>query len=292
MCSTCNPYTERFLAAFEAALRETAVPEFPSPGSSVAATLGAVPASSSITTLPGDNSWVELTASLPFDTNWVQFRFGAFKYAGSATNGPAVFAVDIGIGGSGSEIVVVQSLQVVGRQHISSHGAYLFPIRIPAGTRVVARSQPESFDPNYTIGCQMLAHGGGFASAPPAGRVVALGGGVINPGSGGTHTDSGWIEITASTPQHVNWLSIHIDSGDSNVAALTESLIDIGVGSSGNEVEILSDIHINRDLWRDQFGEILNLPVSIPAGSRLAIRGRSSVADFGDSRIVASLFGC
>jgi hypothetical protein len=65
-------------------------------------------------------------------------------------------AVDIGIGGSGSEVVVINNLGMgsYGTQQVS----YFFPFSVPAGTRIAARLSSSSTSDNaQAIQCHMFA---------------------------------------------------------------------------------------------------------------------------------------
>ena len=87
------------------------------------------------TLLPGSSStftksaWTQIIASTTTDISWVSVIAQSLQSAGSQ------FALDLGVGGSGSEITVVGNLNFDAR----GGSMFFFPLCVPAGSRIAAR---------------------------------------------------------------------------------------------------------------------------------------------------------
>ena len=102
------------------------------------------------------------------------------------------------------------------------------------------------------------------------------------------HTKGAWFELVASTS--FDWSHILLSLTDRST---TVSIIDIGVGSSGNEEVLLQDILIDfaGDSGRRDGQQVL-LPIGIPEGTRIS--GRSQVgqgAGFGPGTYIQGISG-
>jgi hypothetical protein len=93
-------------------------------------------------------SWVQLVASVPFTTKW-------FAFSMQGATSPRDFAVDFGIGGAGSEVVIIPDVHYT----IESLSNFMgpFPLSIPAGARLSARCQVSAAQADALV----IAHGGG-----------------------------------------------------------------------------------------------------------------------------------
>jgi len=89
--------------------------------------------------------------------------------------------------------------------------------------------------------------------------------------SASANTKGSWVQLIASVPVRVDALRFGFAYGASGVA--NTALLDIGVGSAGNEVAIVSDM-----LCGYTFGGTDVIPVSIESGERLSMRWQSGVA--------------
>ena len=216
-------------------------------------------------------SYVQLTASTSFAAGMMMIRMG------DTTVPPEEMLVDIAVGGSGSEQVIIENL-------LLSHGGeeftwlYQFPVRIPAGSRVAARAQASSADARTRISAQLIA--GGFLGSAPYGGVVTLGANTAD--SGGTQIDPGgtantkgsYSELMASTDKDIFALSL-ANGGQGNTArTFGNYLLDIAVGGSGSEQVIIPDLHLLASNVGDGIYPIITplIPCYIPAGSRVAAR--------------------
>lgn len=238
-------------------------------------------------------AWLQLTASLTRDTSWMMVFIETLNSSG------ANYAVDIGIGAAASEIVIVSNLYFAGQ----SSGAvrYLFPLSIPAGTRVAARTAGNGspggglsigvtvFSDSYqSAGCGSAVDTYGFNSATILGTSV-------DPG-GTANTKGVYSQIVSSTFADIAGIFAVFDAQNtaSGTTNATTSLIDIAVGASGSEVVVVPNTLLSVFTGGSaiQLGGFLPyMPIQIPAGSRLAVRSQSSTNVSPDRIIGCTIFG-
>jgi hypothetical protein len=215
-------------------------------------------------------SWVQLKAATTRDAT------GIYVFA-STNYGTAL--VDIGVGASGSEQVLIPNLLVPGSP--SPITAYFFPISIPAGMCLSARTQG-AYSGAYNSYVSAILVGEGLGSPSALSRVTAYG--TVSTGSQGTQlsgttpadTKSAWTTVTTSTTNPCSML----------VTAIVETgaysrLVDFGIGASGSEQLIAGDI----PCYAAGLVTLL-LPCSLPAGTRIA--GRFGSTDTYDQIYVAA----
>jgi hypothetical protein len=256
-------------------------------------TPGAVTVTSSATANT-KGSWTQLDAATGFEATslvlTVNTQFGDTQYL-----------LDIGVGGAGSEQVLIPNLHFA---YANGTVAVLtFPISVPAGSRISARVA-DNFGGSiiYVSGVVLV---GGFVDPPPFQSVVTYGADTTK--SAGTLVDSGatvdtkgsWTQITASTTSSHKGLMVSMSRPDMGVAmtAAYAQLADIGVGGSGSEQVLIPNV---RAYASPQTGGASGSPLvltnrgvllpshspfvacDIPAGSRIAIRQESSTTNAAD----------
>ena len=87
------------------------------------------------------------------------------------------------------------------------------------------------------------------------------------PDSNTAHVKGSWTELTSSLPRTCAgfWLNFV-----NNVAGDDQTMLDIGVGASGSEQVILANAYIKSN--GADIGEYVYIPLTIPAGTRIAAR--------------------
>jgi len=119
--------------------------------------------------------------------------------------------------------------------------------------------------------------------------VSGTSGTAVDPG-GTINTKGSWVEVSASTANSIASFNICIDGNTNTAQAEGNFLFDIGVGGSGSEEIILENMHISSSSF-----EAANPPIHIqqviPAGSRIAIRTQSDIADAADRVLSFSING-
>ena len=205
--------------------------------------------------------------------------------------------VDIAIGGSGSEVIVIPDIQVFARRGQDKAGPFKFPISIPAGTRVSARcSNVNGVTGNTYVKLTFLTPSalfpctGGYVDGY---GTITNGKGVnVDPG-GVANTKSAWVEIAASTNRAHQWLMMAVSAGDFAIALGHRWLIDVGIGGAGSEVVLIPDLLAGAaDIYDGIAGGPWEFPIYIPQGSRLTVRAQDSQTTDNDRDLYIRMYGC
>lgn len=257
------------------------MPDFSGLGATFYEAAGANAATSAGTTISdaGTNtkgSYTQLIASTTYPSSWIYVVLNKPSTADE-------FLVDLAVGASSSEQVIVSDLIVAAASVGASQGSsYLFPLSIPAGSRLSARCQSNSSGADsidvtvHLISGTMISPAGmGIVTTYGANTGTTLG---TNVDPGGTaHTKGAYVEFSSSTAYPINWLVIATVI-DVSVAAEENFLLDIAVGGSGSEQVAIPNLYFRAPSTIDRpFPSAVALPVSIPAGSRISARCQCSV---------------
>lgn len=237
--------------------------------------------SSGTTVTPGTNtkgSWAQLVASTAHATHMLTIMF-----AGGGTT--LDYLVDIGIGAASSEVVIVPDLIVHGGTGgIVYPGVYMFPIEIPAGTRIAARATVHTG--TTAIHVSAVLHGQGFNPSSPLSLVRAFGATLADSGgisidSGGTtaNTKGAYSELVASTTYPIKMLALGIGNQANGTRTNASYLVDVAVGAAGSEVVVVPDLLLRAASQNDTMipAFLGPFPVDIKAGTRLSVRAQCSI---------------
>jgi hypothetical protein len=190
------------------------------------------------------------------------------------------FAIDIGIGPAGSEIVLVPNIVCDVDNTSSGCGCWMItiPLQIPAGIRIAARCQSSAasavthvsittFD-GHDGSCIAGVDAIGFNSASTYGTAVTP--------SGTAGTKGPWNQlIAATTNDYLGFFACFDWNGSTGQYGGID--IDIGIGPSGSEVIIVPDICTGSPGTYNQFFPIFPiLQTEIPAGTRIAARSSAT----------------
>lgn len=236
-------------------------------------------------------NWIECIASTPY---MCEIAVSILSLSGNYA-----YLVDIGIGPAGSEIVLVANLNKDWPTTVyGAPTSYNIPILLPAGTRIAARCQClTAGSKQASISIHTIPFGGfGF----PYGCQLCTTYGAVTADSGGTSIDPGasagtygaWVEFSAATTYRIRALQIGI--GNQSNTARTQGFwgLDVGIGSAGNEVAIVSGYqlfcHSSADLVVPNVSPLF--PVVVPQNSRLSVRAKSGVTDATDRTFDAILY--
>lgn len=246
-------------------------------------TVGNVNASSRGTTLA--STYTEVVAATTFDYEgfWVNLHKGATSDT----------LVDIAIGGSGSEQLIVEDLYFCGvtSDGYQNAGCIFIPIRIPQGSRIAARST-QAITLDITGGTGSPGFMEGMAGCDTYGS-DGTNGTQVNGGSSANTEPASWSQVTASTTNPIKALMVMLGRNGNTSLTDGDYLLDIGIGAAASEVAILENLPFTADSVRDilqprVFGPF---PVSIPAGTRLAARLQTTVTDATDRNMDLVLYG-
>jgi len=182
--------------------------------------------------------------------------------------------IDIGIGGPGSEKVILENF-AMSINYVTSAGFFL-PVAIPAGTRVAVRAQTNRSS-NAAITINLIGVSGDFfiqssQQVATYGAVVATTEGTALPICGTKNVKGSYVEITSATTYSIRHLIIDLLWAQKATSGNRVFHIDIAVGSVGNEQIIIPDIFAWTWAGELPFPPVLSLPIKIPIGSRIAAR--------------------
>lgn len=201
--------------------------------------------------------------------------------------------VDIGIGGSGNEEVIIPniSFNITPNHDTERMSKYYFPIKIPAGTRVAARCQQGSTTQDVVL-VSIEAGTPAFTNITLSDEIVAIGadtsasnGTPVDPGST-NNTKGAWTELVASSSVDVRSTML-VAGVNGNTSQRSQGiLVDLGVGGSGNEEVIQSNMVgvVHNNEWVDLNYTFTS--VSIPSGTRIAIRSQTTDASNVTDRVL------
>jgi hypothetical protein len=218
-------------------------------------------------------SYTQITASAPSDVRAIAVSLQ------ETTNSTTHCFVDIAVGASGSEKVIISNLMVEGSTNGSTGTDYLLPVNVPAGTRISARAQNGSAVADGPAVNLTLFDGGflseGFAGVDDIGSVTATTFGSLLTASATVNTKGAYTQLVASTAVDYDGFWFRPSAPSSGTAA-QQNLLDIAIGGSGSEIVIVPNIQINcvtKPAFPMFFGPLW---IPIPAGTRLSARIQSA----------------
>lgn len=238
------------------------------------------------------SSWTTVLASTSYETGWLLVIINAATVLGSV-----VF--DLGVGAAGSEQILIADLMVRTNGSLTQQAdaTYLFPVSVPRGTRISARAQSNGASAQITLNVTCLAAGIGFEPGEirveTAGFLAATSLGTQLPDPGGVaHTDGAWGQIIASTGFAYHWLCVSLTTDATTLSGRAQSLVDLAVGASGQEQEVIGDLFALGNTADDTIRPgAMCFPVAIAKGSRLSGRHRCSSIVAGDRRVSLITYG-
>lgn len=210
----------------------------------------------------------------------------------AANSGDTSTLVDIGVGASGSEVVVAPNLLL---GHNFGNPTITLPLRIPAGVRVALRMQSAVASKSALITVVLSESQSWLDVAPFAsvattyGADTATSNGTLIPTPGSVNSKGAWVEITASTTRPARFLLPMFANAPADTAVTTiNNLVDIGIGAAGSEQVIVPNLFVHQTTAEAVVQPYVAVPVNIPAGTRLSMRyQKSNIADAVHGVIVA-----
>lgn len=222
--------------------------------------------------------WAQVFASLANDTYGLMILVHNSRT--SAAN--RSYAIDVGIGGAGSEQVIIPDL-IGSNAGVTNNTCgiwYYFPIFIPAGTRVAVRAQG-----SVTTTCRVIVRAMQLPRDPTmvktCGYVEKLGitgivGTALTPG---TTSEGSWVSV-GTTTRDLWWWQLGVQVPVADVAHNQTFLhFDIAVGDGTNFTVIAPDIQVSVTTG-EEMGKALSVFCEhwVPSGSTIYVRGQADVA--------------
>lgn len=237
----------------------------------------------SSTTANTKGSYVELFGSpTTSDMTWAHVTIDCSPFS---VGGAESSAIDLAIGASGSQQVVVSNLLNYGQVAGDTYDytcSYFFPLALPSGTHLWARSQTTqtSGDP---VGVSLIGFDSSFHDAPGAscscydtyGFVSGSTMGTTLTASGTANLKGAYSTIVSSVAHAIQGFFLAFDSQGSGSNTL--ALIDLAIGAAGQEVVIMPNILV----FSNSAGVVMPqttpfIPIAIKLGTRIAARCQSS----------------
>ena len=203
-------------------------------------------------------SYVQLTSSTSYHAG------GMIVVLGGAPSGSKSFLVDIAVGGSGSEQVIIPNIFFWCANDSSIGHAYI-PIDVPAGSRISARSACDNASTYIRVNTVLVSGEFTKNSAVSYGVDSANSRGTLVTGNNTSNTKGSWAQLVSATTQSHEWAIVCVRAQGNS-----QYLLDIGVGGAGSEQVLIPSLNV-RDSSTGQ-AQIFCCPVRIPEGSRVAAR--------------------
>lgn len=225
-------------------------------------------------------SWVELIAA-------TSFKYEALDIAAFADGGGGqCYLVDLAIGASGSEVVVLSNLLVDSARALHHNQIRLrLQFSIPVGSRLAVRCQEAGGSGTRYVTVSVTGINGGYNFLPgSAGSVTTYGadtaasnGTLIDPGAV-SNTWGAWTEMTASSGPHSGIAIVLGTNKFSSGIASAVYTFQLAVGGSGSETVVCEFRScVTASSTRLQ-SNVIHWLGSLPAGTRLAMRSKTTDA--------------
>lgn len=217
-----------------------------------------------------DNTWQLVMASTSSKANYLLISF-AYKTPSSDRRA----SVSIGLGTSGNETVIVESLTTArSTQSTREVETYWVPVNVPAGSRVSVRGT------DISLGLDLIRT---TISAYKLGEhlytnVDLLGNASISAAS--AHTKGSWGQITAACAR--NYDSVAVSTLAPSIGMTNSKwLVDIGTGAAASEVVVLANLAgytpASTDIPRPTSFQFY--PITLRQGVRVAARTQGTVTE-------------
>jgi hypothetical protein len=206
-------------------------------------------------------SWTQLVASTPYGTAAIQILVKV------TANG--FTALDIGVGGSGSETVVAPDV-LLAMDSVALYTLTL-PLAIPAGSRIAARIAGSNNFATNTV--EMAIRLLPPTHLVPVGfqRMSRLASPTTNDAGGTGNTFSAWAEVTSSLGFTARAFLLRCATDASSTGG--SALAQVGIGAASSEQVVGTTLH-GKSAFAS-FGILTLLPVNAPRGERVAFRHAS-----------------
>ncbi len=222
-------------------------------------------------------AYVQVTAACPTDVCAILIEI----ISGPQGGGQSLIAMDIGIGTSGAETVIIPNIIVdAGAQFGQTQFSAIFPIQIAKGTRIAARSQTNiNAGANY-LTLALATFDGGFTQSEGFGQVDTIGisgapllGTNVVPNAIAT-VNGAYSQLTASTP--VTYYGFVMNMDMRGLPGGNAYWVDLAAGPPGSEAMIFPHFAFVATAAGILSPNTPFIPIVIPAGTRLSARCAAS----------------
>lgn len=250
-----------------------------------------------ITAPAGANSkgnWQQITASCPIDAD-------GFYIQALVGQGTKDLLFDVGIGGAGSEVAILENVLIsspsVGAGDGYSPGHFYVPLPVTAGTRVAGRYQTSSTTNDELFLLLQFVKDDRLRAlrcsrATTYGANTADSGGTsVDPG-GSVNTKGGWSELSSAITNPIRHAIVCIGSQANGTRTNYSWAADIGIGAALSESVVIPNMYLRARLFDDVLlPHFIERSVTIRAGQRLAARAQANGTDATDRLFDAVVIG-
>lgn len=238
--------------------------------------------------------WAEIVSSLPFTAGLMLVNINAVSYQKQRL-------IDIGIGAAGSESVLIGNLLYnhTGNAYYGADAQYIIPITIASGTRVAVRQQ-QNYNNTGSNSAVVTINFFPINSCNTSGLQVCTTLGADTSDTSGTYVDPGtsantegsWVQFSAALPFTARALQFALSGANDPIKSPCYWALDIGVGSAGNEVEIVKDFNIALSNMSYEYRPTVSpvFPVEIAKGQRLSVRCKCTITTATDRLLDVILY--
>lgn len=222
-------------------------------------------------------AWAQVIASTTDDS------FGLLICVNSSSTSAASrnIVLDIGLGASGAELVLVPDL-IAGNANTYGAGGvwYFFPVFVPAGSRVSARAQG-TVATTFNVFLQLQQRLANPANYRKASFVEAVGMATLPQGTAtpsGTTAKGAWALLGTTTRRLWWWqLGVQVSSADTTHSTASYHL-DVAVGDATNKDIIIQDAQFLTTTNESASTPPLSIGLEFPveAGSSIYVRAQCS----------------
>jgi hypothetical protein len=224
-----------------------------------------------------------------FEWRWVNINLVQFS---SFVDFNMDLAVD---DGAGNRHVIAANLHCAFNTNGAGNTDYCLPLRVASGKALYARVASTSASATAYVAVRGFS--AGSMGGPGYNQCVAVHPGTnsrgvaIDPG-GTAHTKSAWVSVGTGPASHVGALLVGVGTNGLAARAVLTWLLDIGVGGSGTQRVLLSNICLGCDqtsdaLWPKVFGPV---PCDLPPSTAFWARGQCSATTAGQRAFDISLY--
>lgn len=237
-------------------------------------------------------SWASL-GTCPFHARgfWLDY----YNAAGSGV----YVLMDLGVGASGAQVVLVPNLAFTRHSQVSAVTAYI-PLKVARGEELWARIQSSAVTAQTVRASVVwdawhptLDAGLGQCEAYNVNTATSRDTTTVDPG-GTANTKGAWTQLGVASWDTRQIMVTIGGSGDTARAAACDMLLDLGVSDDGSTWTTLIAnrfLYVGTSEDAPQPYVLGPHPVNIPAGKRLGARAQCSIATAGDRLIGVCAYG-
>lgn len=229
-------------------------------------------------------NWTQITAATESESIGIIIQLGYTETANC-------FLFDIGIGGAGSEVVLIADIaRPVANMGLIGAFQVFIPVKIAKGSRLAFRCQCTTGAKYIRAGIILVAGGNsdnvGYTYVTTYGADTANTRGTsVDPG-GSANAKGAYTQFSAAITRPAKALFLSI--GNLNTARqFAEWFLDVAIGGAGSEQVLIPNLQFGCQVsGHDIIPSITPcIPISISAGTRIAIRAQCGITDATDRLI-------